>query len=364
MVFAHLGFVDVALSSSKTQAKYVEEETSLVKIDYRKSVAQVYTDAARSSIRRSGNLLILRQAGNIDPSLRRADLPSWVPDWMSNFSVQPFTEKFKDPPQDFLRLTEKGLWTNEHPVHTVWPQDTSALIFDGYCVDIIKDTSPVIPCYDGDVDRRLGVFINSLRITAGERKDIKQQQNLLWRETYDEWRKKPGFEFLETLHDDVVDYCSKLSSRLFEDAPSTKILTTEGFPLAAQLVCHCRVHSGLLSGRSIASFQSGNIGIVPSSARPGDLICTSYKECLRLVLRRKHDVDELFDTEIMTEFGRYYKAHGASPAEMASSGLLDILIPYPDEQGMPKPSHVTFIGECFYATGENVFNILSIFVIH
>ena len=222
----------------------------------------------------------------------------------------------------------------------------------------------MIPCYDSDINRRLGVFINSLRTTAGEQKDIKQQQNLLWRKTYDEWRKKPGFEFLETLYDDVMDYCSTLSSRLFEDAPSTKILTTEGFPLAAQLVCHYRVHSSLLSSKSITSFQSGNIGIVPSSARPSDLIYTSYKECLRLVLRRKHDVDKLFDTEIITEFGRYYKAHKASPAEMASSGLHDILIPYPDEQGMPKPSHVTFIGECFYITRENLFNILSIFIIH
>jgi len=76
IVFAHLSFVNIALSSSKTQAKYMEEETSLIKIDYRKSVAQVYTDTARSSIRRSGNLLILRQARNIDPSLHRADLPS------------------------------------------------------------------------------------------------------------------------------------------------------------------------------------------------------------------------------------------------------------------------------------------------
>ncbi|KAH8766543.1 heterokaryon incompatibility protein-domain-containing protein [Hyaloscypha finlandica] len=346
MVFAHLGIVDVAISSSKTQANYAEDETSLLRIDYGKPVAQVYTDAARSSIQRSGNLLVLRHAGNIDPSMRRVDLPSWVPDWMSTFPVKPFHNNFEDPPKNSEQLglsglgtREHGLWTNEHPVHIVWPQDTSALVFDGHGLDIIRDVSPVVPCYDGDVDRRLGALINSLRIKAGEQIDTKQQ-TLLWRESYDEWRKKPGFKFLKTLPDDDVEHLSLAAHNL-------------------------RVHSDLLTGRSIALFQSGNIGIIPSSARPGDLICTSYKESLRLVLRRQQVVHEHFDKEITTRFSEYYKAQGTSPAEMANSGLKDIDIPYADEQGMPKPNHVSFIGECFYASRENSFsNILSIFVVH
>lgn len=29
-------------------------------------------------------------------------------------------------------------------------------------MDVIKDVSPVVPCYDGDVDRKLGEFIASV----------------------------------------------------------------------------------------------------------------------------------------------------------------------------------------------------------
>jgi len=147
MVFAHLGFVDTTLSST-------ENQTALVQIEYRKSVAEVYTDAARLSIRRSGNLLVLSQTGNINPSLRRSDLPPWVPDWMSPFSGRPYTKKFRDPrDSERFKYDEPGLWTKKHPGHNIWPQDTSALIFDGYSLDIIKDVSPVIPYFD-DVARR------------------------------------------------------------------------------------------------------------------------------------------------------------------------------------------------------------------
>jgi hypothetical protein len=47
-------------------------------------------------------------------------------------------------------------------------------------------------------------------------------------------------------------------------------------------------------------------------------------------MRRQQDIHEQFDNfdkDILIVFGEYYKAQGTSPAEMATSGLQDILIP-------------------------------------
>ena len=156
------------------------------------------------------------------------------------------------------------------------------------------------------------------------------------------------------------------SSELF-DNPHTAKSSEFHLPLAAQLVCHCRVHSYLLTDRRIAKFQSRIIGVVPSTAGPGDFICSGYKYPLLLVLRGQQGVYEHFDQAIMTEFGNYYKAQMKTPVEMANYGLRDIDIPFAaDAKGLPNPSHVSYIGECFHARQglQYSFCIPSIFVIH
>lgn len=56
-----------------------------------------------------------------------------------------------------------------------------------------------------------------------------------------------------------------------------------------------------------------------STARPGDFICSSYKEQLRLVLRNQRGVHENFGKEIMSELGKY--AAASRPNTVDLNGL-------------------------------------------
>ncbi|OCK74816.1 HET-domain-containing protein, partial [Lepidopterella palustris CBS 459.81] len=53
-------------------------------VDYRKSVSEVFTEATRFMMDFDQSLHALLHAGVIDPSARREELPSWVPDWSLN----------------------------------------------------------------------------------------------------------------------------------------------------------------------------------------------------------------------------------------------------------------------------------------
>ncbi|KAH7311009.1 heterokaryon incompatibility protein-domain-containing protein [Rhexocercosporidium sp. MPI-PUGE-AT-0058] len=68
MIFAHLG-----LTSQFTQ--------NLIRVDYDKSLTELYEEVARKHIKTHGNISILSYVENIDPCHRRERLPSWVPDW-------------------------------------------------------------------------------------------------------------------------------------------------------------------------------------------------------------------------------------------------------------------------------------------
>jgi hypothetical protein len=78
MVFAHLGLADLTR----------EEERDL-RVDYTIQVSKLYTYLAMNIIHATGDLWILGHVERINPSLRRAGLPSWVPDWSSPASEDP-----------------------------------------------------------------------------------------------------------------------------------------------------------------------------------------------------------------------------------------------------------------------------------
>ena len=78
IVFAHLGLADLTR----------EEERDL-RVDYTIPISKLYTCLAMNIIHATGDLWILSHVERIDMTLRRAGLPSWVPDWSSPASEDP-----------------------------------------------------------------------------------------------------------------------------------------------------------------------------------------------------------------------------------------------------------------------------------
>jgi hypothetical protein len=78
MVFAHLGLADLT-----------QEEERDLRVDYTMPISKLYTCLAMNIIHATGDLWILGHVERIDLSLRRIDLPSWVPDWSSPASEDP-----------------------------------------------------------------------------------------------------------------------------------------------------------------------------------------------------------------------------------------------------------------------------------
>ena len=68
IIYAHLAIANHA------QAKNLQ-------VDYSKSVSQVYTDLVKTLISTTRSLWISSHIERSDPSMRRANLPSWVPEW-------------------------------------------------------------------------------------------------------------------------------------------------------------------------------------------------------------------------------------------------------------------------------------------
>lgn len=86
-------------------AVYTKLGIPLPAVDYRKSVAQVYTDATLAMISWSRSLGVLRDACSVS---RNATLPSWVPDWNDNevrFTMtQSYATKGSEIPDQLPRI--------------------------------------------------------------------------------------------------------------------------------------------------------------------------------------------------------------------------------------------------------------------
>lgn len=93
------------------------DTTSIVRVDYSKTVEQVYTDFAVSEILRSKELIMLTRGLR---SLIRYSLPSWVPDWTSLWSTgriifavtSDVSQQRNTPGQksDLLQMTKSWRW--------------------------------------------------------------------------------------------------------------------------------------------------------------------------------------------------------------------------------------------------------------
>lgn len=81
-LFAALGLAE-EVSDSVKHHSLLPRASDLLRVDYRKSVKDIYRDAARFLIIEHGDLLVLSHASG--PSLPEQSFwPSWVPDWRSS----------------------------------------------------------------------------------------------------------------------------------------------------------------------------------------------------------------------------------------------------------------------------------------
>lgn len=83
------------------------------KADYSMSVSQLYTGLALAILQAKKHLWILRHVSEIDPGMRRLDLPSWVPDWTS-----PPPRQVADP--SWHSNFEEELLNPLHATNSIW----------------------------------------------------------------------------------------------------------------------------------------------------------------------------------------------------------------------------------------------------
>lgn len=322
MVFGHFG---IAADSARDLR---------ISINYDMSVAQIFTQLAQSIIVESRSLGILQHVEDVDSSLRRQGMPSWVPDWTSTGYHDPhflFDEEKKLGEYSVWGHAYFGLDSN-HPTVQIWDENPAVLAINGYFLGSIATTSPIINWSDLDTI---------------------SFQDAVYGGYYDELRRKAGFE--------GIPHFDNYKEAIWEgtrDANAIFGISGTGYPHSlASILLRYRLGDKRLVGRRIASFSDGKVAIVPASSLPGDLVCymvERYGQEHNCILRPKHNTPRTdLDRKVVQEFYEDWKdlkyEYSYGGRREFFSMLSDALkLSETDMLSGPFPTtHVTFVGESF-----------------
>lgn len=161
-------FSMLSIVTPSARAIYVDQRDPPLKVDYTKSVQQVFTQAARYIIHERQDLLIWWTER--PPRGRRIkDLPSWVPDWSS--PLPKLTVKIMPTNQNGMRVW----WEHISPKpKRMFVDDSDALHVQAHALDRIVAVSPIFT--DENCRRLCLTQWQALRTLPGESTDAKVQR--------------------------------------------------------------------------------------------------------------------------------------------------------------------------------------------
>jgi hypothetical protein len=278
IIFGHLGVATLPSSSELRSYR-------LTAPDYGKDTLQVFNEFAHDILIWSGGFEILSYVEDIDPTQRRRGLASWAPDWTANPLYSP--QRINQQPIFFRK--ETGPW--DPPIRI--SNDCRCLATLGEGMDVITRISRVIP-WDAseiiDAGRYQEEFSTSAKVWHNSLIKDLDTTNKAWQYI------EPGRGRVKAAEELIYDVCDLYFEVLAQDLLTPKhmkLLLSIHYERLHHIHLYLRetddeseldipellfLHTfkkrnrSILSDRRIAIFKSGNLAVVPSTARIGDVI--------------------------------------------------------------------------------------------
>ena len=246
--------------------------------DYNSSVEDVYLQTTQFLLVALGNLDILCCVSH---PKRVATLPSWVPDWQA----QPVVK----------RKLGKSRWREpDAPRHQVsFSDDYRALTVDGWCVGSIATVADVFPPNKSGFDIGWNEFVEEMIYPDGA-----SCTEIYWRTLL------AGESLVGTTSDGELQSAYEAWRNLINRRPGRggyKPLTNaayeneKGTDFSRAMTENC-------VGRRLFTTAEHNLGLGPSEARKGDLLCFLGNTPTPFVLRPKDGYFELIGESYVHEF--------------------------------------------------------------
>ena len=246
--------------------------------DYNSSVEDVYLQTTQSLLVALGNLDILCCVSH---PKRIATLPSWVPDWQAQVVVKRKLGK--------SRVREP----DAHRYQVRCSDDYRAFTVDGWCVGSIAKVADVFPPNKSGLDIGWNEFVEGTAHADG-----RSYTEIYWRTLL------AGESLIGTTSDEELRSAYEAWRNLINRRPERggyKPLTNvryeneKGTDFSRAMTESC-------VGRRLFTTAEHNLGLGPSEARVGDLVCFLGNTPTPFVLRPKESYLELIGESYVHEF--------------------------------------------------------------
>lgn len=258
-------------------------------VDYTKSISEVFTDAMRFILDVDQSLHALLHAGPIDPSARRNEVPSWVPDWTLSKSHYPMplhscSSPIEAPPMITFAFCKIA------PI----------LVSIGTIRGTLSTLSPTIKAYDEELDKEEEFHAFSRKSIAESGGQIgysggsDPEREDLFRQVYETWRRKLGDVRLPPyqnphIYSTICDSFNWVNSQgMPKHNPSLMVqsylqsrlkqTSIRDISLEEMLMKHpfSIFPNKPLTGRKVAMYNDRFLDgycVVPADSQPGDVLC-------------------------------------------------------------------------------------------
>ena len=244
--------------------------------DYNSSVEDVYLRTTQFLALALGNLDILCCVSH---PKRTATLPSWVPDWRAQVSVK----------RKLAKSRVRGPDTSHHQVS--YSDNNQTLKVDGWCVDTVVKVADVLTLNESSLDIGWEEFVKETVYPGG-----RSYPEIYWR-TLLAGERLPGTTSDEELRS-AFEAWKNLHNRRFGDYKPLTNLPDENekgseFDRAMTETC---------VGRRLFTTAQHDLGLGPSEARVGDVVCFLSNTTTPFVLRPRENYFELVGESYVLEF--------------------------------------------------------------
>ena len=245
--------------------------------EYSSSAEDVYLQTTQSLILALGNLDILCCVSH---PKRTATLPSWVPDWQAQVAVK---RKLSKPP---VRETDPPR------LQVRYPDNDRTLTVSGWCIGSIATVADVFAPNKSGFDTGWNEFVEGMI-----HPNARSYKEIYWR-TLLAGERLPGTAYDEELQSAYEAWRNLINRRPGRDyKPLTNAVdeNEKGTEFERAMTETC-------VGRRLFTTAEHSLGLEPSEARVGDVVCFLGNASIPFVLRPKDSYFELVGESYVHEF--------------------------------------------------------------
>ena len=242
--------------------------------DYSLSVEDVYLRTTQFLILALGNLEILRCVAH---PKRLATLPSWVPDWQAHVAVN----------RKLGKSRARGSDATRHPVR--YFNNNRTLLVDGWCIDSIATVADMLTRNDSSLGIRWNEFLEETIHPDGTSYTETYWRTLLAGELL------PGTNSEDEVRSAYEAWQNLLYRRSYKPLTNLPDENEQGSEFHRAMTETC-------IGRRLFITAQHHLGLGPSEAQVGDVVCFLGNTSTPFVLRPKESYFELIGESFVHDF--------------------------------------------------------------